>query len=75
MTNNEFMKWFVKGFIAKAKGIPINWVAVTVTTTNKKKSRHKELEKFRSNTRVYSKRSEDAIEVSNVVDGVWRVEG
>jgi hypothetical protein len=42
MTNNEFMKWFVKGFIAEAKGIPINWVVVT--TTNQKKSRRKELE-------------------------------
>jgi hypothetical protein len=24
MNNNEFMKWFVKVFIAKAKEIPIN---------------------------------------------------
>jgi hypothetical protein len=24
VTNNEFMKWFVKGFIAKVKGIMIN---------------------------------------------------
>ncbi len=33
------------------------------------------MEKFRSNTRDYSKRSEDAVEVGNVVDGAWRVEG
>jgi hypothetical protein len=24
VTNNESMKWLVKGFIAKVKGIPIN---------------------------------------------------
>jgi hypothetical protein len=38
MTNNEFMKWFVKGFIVEAKGIPINWVAGTITTAKKIKA-------------------------------------
>ncbi len=73
MTNNEFMKWFVKGFIAKSKGISINWVAIIVITTIKKSS--KELEKVMSNTRNCSKRNGDAIEVGIVVDGAWRVEG
>jgi hypothetical protein len=34
MTNNEF----VKGFIVEAKGIPINWVAATITIAKKIKA-------------------------------------
>jgi hypothetical protein len=36
VTNNEFMKWFVKGFITEAKGISINWATTSITTTKKK---------------------------------------
>ncbi len=49
MTNNEIMKCFVKGFIVETKRIPIDWA--TIITITKEKSRHEELQKFRSNTR------------------------
>lgn len=48
VTHNEFMKWFMIGFIVEAKGFLIDW-ATTTTTIVKEKSRLKELEKFRSN--------------------------
>ncbi len=40
VTNNEFMIWFVKGYIAKEKGEKINWVKATPSTTREKA--HKE---------------------------------
>ncbi len=66
----------MKGFIAKVKGIPINEVAI-VATTIKEKLRREELEKFKSNIRDCLKQSKDAflLEVGDVVDGAWRVEG
>lgn len=36
VTNNEFMSWVVKGYIAKAKGWPINWAKATAYIAREK---------------------------------------
>jgi len=46
-TNNEFMKWFMKGYIAKKTWFVINWVAVAANIA-REKTRWEELEKFKT---------------------------
>jgi hypothetical protein len=36
ITNNELMVWFVKGWITKRNGHPINWAKAVATTTKEK---------------------------------------
>jgi hypothetical protein len=37
--NNEFMIWFVKGYIAKEKGEKVNWAKATPSTAQEKARR------------------------------------
>jgi hypothetical protein len=36
VTNDEFLSWVVKGYIAKAKGWPINWAKAIAHIVRKK---------------------------------------
>ncbi len=48
VTNDEFMSWVVKGYIAEVKGFDITWVKVATSTT-KEKAHRVVVEKTRSN--------------------------
>jgi hypothetical protein len=39
VTNNEFMTWFVKRYIAKDKGEKVHWAKATPSTAQEKASR------------------------------------
>jgi hypothetical protein len=45
--NNEFMIWFLKGYITQKKGEKVNWAKV-VASTNWEKARRKEIKLIKS---------------------------
>ena len=50
VTNNEFMDWVVKGFIAEKNNFPVNWcVAAASTAALLRQRNERKLEKLRSN--------------------------
>jgi hypothetical protein len=39
VTNNEYMNWFVKGYIAQKKGKNVNWAKAAIFTAHEKAQR------------------------------------